>query len=807
MSRSESRQYGLKIDAYPALRIVMFFVFGIVMASILPLRVDLILLVLALCVILYWLGEFVAKRRPSPTLSMYLIIVYHIIVVIAGLYRAQSLRVDEDSLSNPTSAQRNLDAFERQPIDIRATIVQVRQRQTGATVWLKADSIFAEGIPVMLSPIQLLMRWPDGYTVPETGDRIRASARLRTLSKPGNPFEFDYGAYLRGQGILYQGWVDTVFTRDPPKSRFGWLYWRRIADQTLRIAFSAEQIPIAKALLLGQKGDVETDERQAFARSGLSHLMAVSGLHVGFLIAPFWMLIPLIWSTRVGRHCGFAIIAITLFLYCGITGFPASVVRASVMATLAAYAKVYRHPRDPLNLMGLAALIILVIDPSSLYDLGFQLSFSAVTILLVVMPSIQRRLPERLNRKPWSILSGLILVSVIVQIGLYPILVSGFGEFTVAGPIANLLGIPLTQVMILWSLFGLPIGSILPEWAPIIMWPADRAAWSLRVTAEIVSSWTWAWWYVAKPSAMIYPVWVAFACWIASWSKPALRWKCLAAVLFMLSLWMGESIYTKHNRPLAEVLFFDVGQGDAALIRTAEGSAWLIDTGIYSPGFESGSRTIMPVLRRLGVDHLNGVILSHPHADHIGGILAIINSMPVDTIYEADFPTSSAVVAGYKAAARKNDVPIAPLRHGRILRMGNQVRGYVLGPIDPEFHTDPNTASVIVRVDAGNVRFLFTGDADQEAESIVIDRYGPLLQSTVLKAGHHGSKTSSGLPFMAAVNPKHVVISLAWINRYKHPHADAVERLRSTGAELHFTSLKGAVWMATDGETVWEKAY
>src|SRR5690606_37969478 len=131
----------------------------------------------------------------------------------------------------------------------------------------------------------------------------------------------------------------------------------------------------------------------------------------------------------------------------------ASVVRASVMATLAAYAKVYRHPRDPLNLMGLAALIILVFDPDSLFDLGFQLSFSAVTILLVVMPSIQRRLPERLNRKPWSILTGLILVSVVVQIGLYPMLVSGFGEYTIAGPIANLVGIPLTQVMILWSLF------------------------------------------------------------------------------------------------------------------------------------------------------------------------------------------------------------------------------------------------------------------------------------------------------------------------------------------------------------------
>ncbi len=727
-------------------------------------------------------------------------VAYITVIILFGMQRYGMSASKE---SNQDNIVWDVSALADESLATHALVYQTRTRSTGSTVWLRSDSLFHESRLVQCHPMELLLRWDADDPIPEIGDRISAIIRLREPIGARNPFEFDYREWLLGQGIRFQGNVDSLIHKQTYVGSAGWLHIRRKIDQLIRSSFDPDQVPIAKALLLGQKGDVETADRQAFARSGLSHLMAVSGLHVGFIVMPMWLLIPFVWSYPIGRHLGFGLMAAVLITYCGITGFPASVVRASVMAILAAFARIYRHPREPMNLMALAALIILIVDPESLWDTGFQLSFSAVAILLTVLPNIQRMLPDRLNRKPWSMLTGLVLVSVVVQIGLYPILASEFGEYSIAGTVTNMAGIPLTQVMILWSMAGLPVSALFPDIAATLMWPADKAAWLLKQVASTAGGWGWSWWFVPKPNAMIYPTWFVGAMLIAG-VRGRDRWKLSILFLVCLLGWKASSTLSNWSKPLVEVLYFDVGQGDAALIRTRNGSHWLVDTGVFSPGYESGNRTILPVLRRIGIRRLNGIVLSHPHADHIGGTLSIIESMRIDTLYEADFPTQSTVVAGYRSAARRKDVPIVKLQNGRVLNIDIGVRARILGPIDPEYHRDPNTASVVMKLEAGNVSFLFTGDADEEAEMLLINQYAPVLESTVLKAGHHGSKTSSSIPFLEAVAPSHIVVSLGLQNRYSHPHAEAVARLRTTGAQMHFTSLKSAVWMATDGNTIWE---
>jgi len=727
-------------------------------------------------------------------------VAYISVIVLFGMQRYEMLSATK---SDQVIFNWDLSNLIGEQLSTHALVYQVRTRSTGSTVWIRSDSLFYESRLVYNMPIELLLRWDADEPLPQINDHISGMIRLREAMGARNPFEFDYQAWLLGQNIRFQGNVDSLIHSKRYAGRSGWLPIRGKIDQLIRSSIADEQVPIVKALLLGQKGDVEVADRQAFARSGLSHLMAVSGLHVGFIVMPMWLLIPFVWSYRIGRHVGFGLMAIVLITYCGITGFSASVVRASVMALLAAFARIYRHPREPINLMALAALIILVVDPDALWDTGFQLSFSAVSILLTVLPTLQRMLPERLNRKPWSMLTGLILVSVVVQIGLYPILASEFGEYSLAGTVTNMAGIPLTQVLILWSLAGLPLSMLFPDMATLLMCPADRAAWLLMEVASTAGTWDWSWWFVAKPSMWIYPTWFAGAM-LISGMRGRKRWRLSILFMVFLLCWTISATIVDRSKPLVEVFYFDVGQGDAALIRTKSGANWLIDTGVFSPGYESGNRTILPVLRRLGINRLNGVVLSHPHADHIGGTLSIIESMHIDTLYEADFPTSSTIVAGYRSAARKNDIPIVRVKNGRELSIGEGVRGRIIGPIEPEFHSDPNTASVVMKLEAGSVSFLFTGDADEEAEMLLLDRYGALLPSTVLKAGHHGSRTSSSIPFLEAVAPLHIVVSLALQNRYNHPHAEAVARLRTTGANMHFTSLKTAVWMATDGHSIWE---
>jgi competence protein ComEC len=789
-----------RFNSWPALRIVLAYIAGLVLQSIFEIEIIVLWTFLLVGIALYWAGHVWASYRASPAWSLVQMTLYVSVIVVFGMQR-YGIQLQPDD--KPDAEMWDLDALTGETFVSKALVYQVRKRSTGTTVWLRSDSLFHESKLVYNRSLELLLRWDAGEQLPEIGDQVIATVRLREPMGARNPFEFDYRDWLHTQGIRYQGNVDSLIDIRPYVGSSGWLPIRRKIDGLIRASFAAEQVPIAKALLLGQKGDVETADRQAFARSGLSHLMAVSGLHVGFIIMPMWYLIPFVWSYRIGRHFGFVVMTVVLVMYCGITGFPASVVRASVMALLAGFARIYRHPRDPINLMALAALIILVVDPDSLWDTGFQLSFSAVTILLTVLPTLQRMLPERLNRKPWSMFTGLVLVSVVVQIGLYPILASEFGEYSMAGTISNMAGIPLTQIMILWSMAGLPLSALFPDWSTTLMWPADRAAWLLMQVAAMAGSWEWSWWYVPKPDAMIYPTWFSGAMVLAG-IRGRYRWKLTILLMVCLLGWKVSAIKSYWNQPLVDVLFFDVGQGDAALVRTRSGSNWLIDTGVFSPGYESGGRTILPVLRRLGVRHLDGVVLSHPHADHVGGTLSIIESMDVDTLYEADFPTQSTIVAGYRAAARRNDIPLVRVRNGYVVELDRSVRMRILGPIDPEHHSDPNTASVVVKLEVGDVSFLFTGDADEEAEMLILSRYGAMLTSTVLKAGHHGSRTSSSIPFVKAVAPSHVVVSLGYHNRYSHPHAEAIQRLRSTGAEMHFTSLKSAVWFATDGRTVWE---
>lgn len=800
MGQQSSIPTSNRLQSWPALRIVAAYGCGLILQSLLGISDGVIWVVLLSGLVAYWTAHLWSNRRPSPLLTSIQVVCYSTVILLFGMQR-YAMHTTKPPIESGTNW--NIATLVDEAVGVEAVVLQVRTRSTGSTVWMRAKHIAHESVPIHLEPVEMLLRWDADAPLPEIGDLIRVRVRFREPMGARNPFEFDYRNWLLDQGIRFQGTVDSLISVKYEPGGTGWLPLRRSIDQLVRASFAPGQIPIAKALLLGQKGDVETVDRQAFARSGLSHLMAVSGLHVGFIIMPIWYLIPFIWMYPVGRHLGFAFMVTILFLYCGITGFPASVVRASVMASLAAFARIYRHPREPINLMSLAALIILFFDPSALWDTGFQLSFSAVTILLTVLPSLQKLLPERFNRKPWSALSGLILVSVVVQVGLYPILASEFGEYSMAGTAANMAGIPLTQILILWSLVGLPLSALLPDASTIIMWPADRAAWLLMRVAAEAGSWDWAWWYVARPSSMIYPTWIAAAMLITG-LRGRWRWKLTILFLFSLLGWKVAELRADWSRPEAEVLFFDVGQGDAAFIRTRSGANWLVDTGVFSPGYESGGRTILPVLRRLGVRKLNGVVLSHPHADHVGGTLSILESMPVDTLYEADFPTLSTVVAGYRSAARRHKVPIVFMRDGRTIDISPGVRARVLGPIDPEHHSDPNTASVVLRLEVGDVSFLFTGDADEEAEMLLIDRYAPLLPSTVLKAGHHGSRTSSSIPFMQTVNPDHIVVSLGLQNRYRHPHAEAIARLRISGAEMHFTSLKSAVWMATDGRNVWE---
>jgi competence protein ComEC len=634
------------------------------------------------------------------------------------------------------------------------------------------------------------------------GDRVSFSGTIIPISEKRNPRGFDYKAYLYSQGILAQFKLDSLHHLQPNTSLAEWVWWRERALELVDKNFDAQTSPIAKALLVGYKQELDSESKTAFARAGLSHIMAVSGLHVGFIIAPFWIIIPYFWTKKNGSKIGLLLLILILFSYAGITGFSPSVMRASVMAGFLTYGKLFHKINDSINLTAAAALVLLIINPSQLFDIGFQLSFSAVLIILLILPVIQNLLPYWVRVRWYSKPLMVVIVSLVVQFGLYPLQVHYFGEISLVSPVANALFVPFLGIVVPLSLVALLITAILPAAGFALNYPSFIFLGWMSDFVNLAAEWDWAWTTASLNNNLIFILWLFLILGIAAWHISALRWKLTASFLTVACLILSLNILTKLKPATLRVTFFDVGQGDAALLHTPGDKYILIDAGAWSPGYNSGKAVILPHIKSAGIQKLDAVILSHPHADHIGGIIELINSIPINVIYNSGYEYSSNLYQSYLRLASEKSIPVKPLVSGDTLALDPSMLFFVLGPDGNIHSSDPNEHSIVLNIIYGESEFLFTGDAGEEQEERLVHAYNNLLDTDLLKVGHHGSRTSSGTAFLQTVTPEVAVVSLAKRNRFHHPHREALNRLYRTKAELLFTSLERAIIVESDGKSI-----
>ena len=252
-----------------------------------------------------------------------------------------------------------------------------------------------------------------------------------------------------------------------------------------------------------------------------------------------------------------------------------------------------------------------------------------------------------------------------------------------------------------------------------------------------------------------------------------------------------------------EVVFLDFGQGDAILVTTPSGFRVLIDGGDGKGPFvqDQAERVIIPYLRRAGIERLDAVVLTHPHFDHLGGLVTILGNrrIAVGEVLDAGSRYPSDTYIGFLRAIRDwEEIAYRRPRPGDPLNWGEGVEVRVLGPL--EEYDNPNNSSLVIKLTFGEVSFLFTGDAELQAEEAMIRKWGFGLRSTVLKAGHHGSDTSSTESFLRYVRPRIAVVPVGEGNRFGHPSAEVIERLERMGAEVYRTDLNGTVTITTDGK-------
>lgn len=662
---------------------------------------------------------------------------------------------------------------------------------------------------------------PDGeYPSVSQGVRLHVAAPLDRPSGRRNPAGFDAAAYFRRSGVCC-----TATVWDPSAVR-------RVGSSTsllprlvvrgraaARMHFQAfvptpRAQSVLEALLLGNRSGLDALVVDAFRAAGLLHLLAVSGLHVFFvglaahaLLGPTCLRLGLRWRAMEAVRA--ALVLGLLAYYVLLTGARPSVVRAVVMAGCFIGATVLQRSSTSLNTLGVAAVLLLAASPASLFDVGFQLSMAAVAGILTLRPRVDdalSRLPLGKVRGSW--VQASTAVTLAATLATAPVLAHHFGPVPLAGTALNLLGIPLTAASLAAGIGVIATASAAPGLAVPLGAAADLLARLLLAVASAGAD-ALAWvrvdlgpasdGYVAALAAGLVAV--------AQAPRPRLRWRWVLAALALAAATAVPGCVRERTGPVLDLIFFDVGQGDAALVTTPGGRRLLVDTGPGSVASSAARYAVLPYLRRQGVDRLDAVVVTHPDQDHLGGLPDLLRHVQVDRIYRSGWAATTDLFESVSILLEDFEIPSRALRAGDRVPIGDPaVRIEVLAPAAGTSPSSANDGSVVLRIAYGGTVVLLPGDVERGSERGLLERYGPFLRSDVVKIPHHGSATSSTPAFIEAVagpRPLHAVVSVRSGNRHGLPDPEVIRRWQETGARVHRTSTHGAVWLRSDGDWVW----
>jgi len=489
-----------------------------------------------------------------------------------------------------------------------------------------------------------------------------------------------------------------------------------------------------------------------------------------------------------------------------LTGARPSVVRAVVMATLFIGGVVFQRSSRSLNTLGVAALVLLAVRPTALYDVGFQLSMAAVAGILTLQPRLSEPIPDRWRASgvgDWLV--SMVVVSTAAILGTAPVLLYHFGLVSAAGLVLNVVGIPATGLVLAAGIAMVVIGGVSSSAGVAFGAAVDVFVRGLLATARHGSVWfSWAGVRMAEPDVVVLGAFVAGVVAVAQWSRPRVRWRSVGVGLFLatVSVWSGVLL----QRPSLDVLFFDVGHGDATLVSTPGDHHVLVDTGPSSPGGADVDDSVLPYLERHGIRHLDAVIVTHPDADHLGGLPSVVQEVSVGTMYHGGWDVQTDLYHRSRRVLREHGVVRRAVNRGDVWQVGSSLRVEVLGPPVRHSFENANDASVVVRLAYGSVSVLLPGDIEADAERVLTQRFRSGLHSTIVKVPHHGSRTSSTERFVRAVSDSsetRAIVSAGEANRYGMPHRGPLLRWKRWANCVYRTSTNGAVWLRTDGTDVW----
>ena len=782
---------------YPALKALVPIIFGILLQGIIVLNLQPLQIFSILSVLLVLLFLLRAYE--------YNFITQTVLLVFIG-YSASSLsNLADNRLNSETWADNEI-----------TTVGKVTAVSRGMSEWIdiSVDALIVNDSDLVKDRLKIRIRSPESLNFVGYGDSITVWGRLNLPGGRRNPGEFDISKYFRSIGINAYisgknlNSVNLISKRNNRLSLSEWIYSiRESLQNSVDQILSPKSASVINAILLGNRAMLSEETRDDFRKTGIIHVLAISGLHIGYIVGILFIIGSLFQFKRKPRVL-FIITGIILYAY--LIGWKTPVTRASIMSIILLVGIISERRNLPLNTLGIAAIVILLLKPAELFQPGFQLSFAAVASIIFFHERFgdKIRLPKPTNvfRRifRWFIL--LYLITLSAQLVTMPLTAYHFNNFFLTGLVLNVLIVPFIGILVALGIVTLFFFYLYPPSGLIFAAGLDFLTKSLISLLSYFSNN-----FNANIITGSFPYWLLFIILITIFSigfvnKLKGRKWLMIFTLMILNVFMWNKAL--HFRGI-EVYFLDVGQGDAIFIDGFATKNILIDAGRKGFGKQAGKYIISPFLLEKGIKKIDYLMLSHQDADHVGGVKYLLQNFQVDTLVTSYFDSKSTYYLDALSTAIELEIPIKKVMMGETIRLGLSSTIQVYNPSGSYAYSvlsSSNNLSIVMKFTYGYSTILFPGDIEFKAEKFLVES-GFQINSNILKVPHHGSATSNSEIFLNRVSPKEAVFSVGMNNPYHHPSEKILTRYRSLGINYYRTDHEGALLFKSDGRSIWRQLW
>lgn len=731
------------------------------------------------------------------------------------------------------------------PLNISGQVIESPEiKNNRLSFVLLAQQVEDEGKFISVSgkiSVKVLKSIPDI----SAGDNVWFKSGIRSLRNFNNPGGFDFKRYMSFKGISGTAYVAGDEIRIEKKGnniKGKWLieYARKKFSILIDESVPAGEAGVMKALIVGDRNSISRQIRDDFNRTGTSHVLSISGLHVGIVAAVSFLFFKTIlsycnlflWNAWTKK--GAAILSLfPVIIYGLLAGMSPSTQRAVVMVSVFLISFFVEKDQDAINTLAVAALLILAVHPPSLFMISFQLSFLSVFFIILGMnytiyrknkkSEEDRKWLHRLQRK----IGAFFLVSFFATIGTLPVVMYYFNQISFVGLAANCIAVPLIGSVVvsvgLLAFFIYPLSSVLSVWlikaASVILgislefikYFANMSFSAVKTITPSVFEIVWYYLFLFIVFKILQKIGSKKETKKSSSVFELIRLRApFIALIFLIIAgyadvwhWLDKRFLHKDLR----VAVIDVGQGTSSLLELPGGYNVLVDGGGFSDNFvfDVGQNIIAPFLWGKKINTVDALVLTHTHSDHLNGLLYIAENFNVKEIWSNGEAGDSLGYKNFFEIIKKKNIK---MQNFEDIKRGRTINGVMFKILYPEAGfmekkekwRKGDNSSLVLKTVFGTKSFLFTGDIKARGEAELTRAAGGLLKSTVLIVPHHGSKTSSSEELIDEVDPKIAIISVGWKNRYKFPSPIVLDRYKKRMCDIYRTDENGAVVMSTDGK-------